>query len=106
MKSEKSPNNDTLVSMQDGSSRTLIKPKKPKINISPEDAKYVDGNPTVTIIFTVMEDGSIPESSIKIRPESLLPSEVSDDIKFQLSNWKFQSGSRATASFEFTIKKN
>lgn len=97
----------TSISMKDGSSRTLIKPKEPKISISSEAAKSVNGSPTVTISFTVLSDGSVPESSVKIIPASLLTQELIEDIAFQLSTWKFQSGtSNSSASFEFTIKKN
>ncbi len=107
MKTASSSSGETSVSMNDGSSRTLVKPKEPKINISSEAAKSVSGSPTVKITFTVMADGTVPESSVKITPASLLTEELISDIAWQLSMWRFQPGDgNATASFDFTIKKN
>lgn len=107
MKTASSSSGETSVSMNDGSSRTLVKPKEPKINISSEAAKSVSGSPTVKITFTVMADGTVPESSVKITPASLLTEDLISDIAWQLSMWRFESGdSNATASFDFTIKKN
>ena len=107
MKTASSSSGETSVSMNDGSSRTLVKPKEPKINISSEAAKSVSGSPTVKITFTVMADGTVPESSVKITPSSLLTEELISDIAWQLSMWRFQPGDgNATASFDFTIKKN
>lgn len=107
MKTASSSSGETSVSMNDGSSRTLVKPKEPKINISSEAAKSVSGSPTVKITFTVMADGTVPESSVKITPASLLTEELISDIAWQLSLWRFQPGDgNATASFDFTIKKN
>lgn len=97
----------TSVSMNDGSSRILLKPREPKISIDPEDAESVQGSPTVTISFKVLPNGLVQENSISITPKSLIPEGLFEDIKFQLSNWKFQAGeTEATASFAFTIKKN
>lgn len=107
MKTASSSSGETSVSMNDGSSRTLVKPKEPKISISSEAAKSVSGSPTVKITFTVMADGTVPESSVKITPASLLTEELISDIAWQLSMWRFQAGDgNATASFDFTIKKN
>ena len=107
MKTASSSSGETSVSMNDGSSRTLVKPKEPKISISSEAAKSVSGSPTVKITFTVMADGTVPESSVKITPASLLTEELISDIAWQLSMWRFQPGvGNATASFDFTIKKN
>jgi len=93
--------------MTDGTSRTLINPKEPKITISAEDARTINGSPTVTITFTVLADGTVPESSVQIVPRSLLTENLVSNIAWQLSNWRFQPGeAKATASFEFTIKKN
>jgi len=107
MKIASSTSGQSMVEMTDGSSRTLVKPKEPKISIDPESAKSVEGSPTVTISFTVREDGSVPESSVKIIPASLLPENLKSDIAWQLSTWRFEPGtSTAICSFAFTIKKN
>lgn len=96
----------TSVSMNDGTNRILLKPMEPKISIPSDLAKDINGEPTVTITFTVLEDGTVPESYIDINPRSLLTKDVLSEITFQLSTWKFQPGnSKATASFAFTIKK-
>ena len=96
----------TSVSMNDGTNRILLKPREPKISIPSDLAKDINGEPTVTITFTVLEDGTVPESYIDINPRSLLTKDVLSEITFQLSTWKFQPGnSKATASFAFTIKK-
>lgn len=107
MKTGTTSSGDTSVSMTDGTSRTLINPKEPKITISAEDARTINGSPTVTITFTVLADGTVPESSVQIVPRSLLTENLVSNIAWQLSNWRFQPGeAKATASFEFTIKKN
>lgn len=97
----------TSVSFSDGSSRILLKPKEPKINVSPDQAQNLNSSTTVKITFTVLADGSVPETSVKISPASLLTAELVSDIAWQLSMWKFEKGnSNAIASFDFTIKKN
>lgn len=106
MKTGTSSSGETSVSMNDGSNRILLKPREPKISIDSESAKNIYGEPTVTITFTVLPDGTVPESSVEVNPRSLLTNEIISDIAFQLSTWKFEPGtSKATASFDFTIKK-
>lgn len=96
----------TSVSMNDGTSRLLQKPKVPRISIPSDLADEINQSITVTISFSVLADGSVPESSVQIIPRSLISDELFSDIAFQLSTWKFDSGSsKATASFAFTIEK-
>ncbi len=96
---------DVSVEMTDGSSRMLIKPRKPSISISQENAGLIGDNTTVLIYFTVLSDGSVPENSIQISPK-ILPSEIVEEIVFQLSYWKFEPGrTNSNASFDFTILK-
>lgn len=106
MKTGSTSSGETSVSMNDGSNRILLKPREPKISIDSDSAKNISGEPTVKITFTVLPDGTVPESSVEVSPRSLLTNEIISDIAFQLSTWKFEPGtSKATASFDFTIKK-
>lgn len=101
-----SSSDGTSISMNDGTSRTLVKPKEPRIQISPDAANSLNQTTTVTIKFTVLADGTVPESSVAFFPSSLLTNDLKADIAFQLSTWHFQPGeTNASASFDFTIEK-
>ncbi|MCR5289439.1 MAG: hypothetical protein K6E51_05560 [Treponema sp.] len=92
--------------MSDGSSRLLLDPAEPQIRISDENAMTIDSTKTVTIVFTVLEDGSVPPSSIQITPSAALQPAVQSEIRAQLKLWRFETATyQSTASFEYTIVK-
>lgn len=94
----------TSMEMSDGSTRTLLVPSKPEINLSDDASSLIDSTKTVTITFEVLSGGNI--NGISIKPEAILPKLVRDEIRNQLMNWRFEASSNtATATFEFTIEK-
>lgn len=102
--SAKTAEGKVTVAMDDGSNRTLIKPSKPVINISDENAKLISSTSTVTISFSVRPAGNVPASMISISPSKILPSAVQNEIIDQLSEWRFETSDyTSTAQFEFTI---
>ena len=105
-KTSKSSNGQISMQMKDGSTRVLLKPIKPVINLSSQAAATIDSDRTVTIEFRVLADGNVPRGEIKITPESILPAQVREEIYNQLCNWVFDAGpSAAYATFEYTIVK-
>lgn len=106
IKTDGSQADGVRLSMSNGHGRVLLTPKEPKIVISEENAKLIPGTITVKISFTVMESGNVPRVYIQISQSALLPSEVVDEIKDQLKEWRFETADyQATASFDFTIVK-
>lgn len=106
IRSAKATDGAISMEMEDGTRRRLVSPKNPKIDISPENAKLINGSPTVTISFTVHMSGNVPQSEIEIRPASLLPQAVQNEIKAQVSTWLFEKANVASqASFKFTIER-
>ena len=99
-------NGKVSVKMQNGQSRVLLRPSEPKIYISEEGAKLIEGSVTVVINFTVLESGTVPSGEISITPASLLPSTVRNEIVSQLSKWRFEADDfAALARLEFSIVK-
>lgn len=99
-------NGKVSVKMQNGQSRVLLSPSEPKIYISEEGAKLIEGSVTVVISFTVLESGTVPSGEISITPASLLPSKVRNEIVSQLSKWRFEADDfAALARLEFSIVK-
>ena len=99
-------NGKVSVKMQNGQSRVLLSPSEPKIYISEEGAKLIEGSVTVVISFTVLESGTVPSGEISITPASLLPSTVRNEIVSQLSKWRFEADDfAALARLEFSIVK-
>lgn len=95
------------IMLANGKMRELISPKNPVLDISPENAMLVDSSRTVRITFTVLADGSVPLGEIEIRPSSLLPPKIQDEIKNQLRFWIFSSdpsGTSGRASFDYTLE--
>ena len=106
VKSSKSSSGKVTVAMDDGSTRALLYPSKPVINISDENAKLIESTKTVKISFKVMAAGNIPRSSVSITPSDLLPVEIQNEIIDQISDWRFEtSDNLSSAEFEFTIVK-
>lgn len=92
------------IKMSDGSIRKLLKPKEPKIELSQEAANSIKDTTTVTITFQVNESGNV--FGINISNIATISDIIKDEITAQLKNWVFEPfSSLATATFDFTIKK-
>lgn len=91
--------------MSNGRSRALLYPEKPAINLSAPAAATIDkSTPAVSVTFKVLESGNVIE--IKITPESVLSQIVRDEIKNQISKWRFEPADYiAAATFEYKIVK-
>ncbi len=97
----------TDMQMSDGSSRTLVEPKKPVIFLTESEAAKIDTTKEVRVVFNVTPDGRVPVNKIKITPSAVLPTDVQNTVIRQISEWRFSPASgESTASFEYTIKKN
>lgn len=92
--------------MSNGSSRALLDPASPVINLSDAAAMTIDGSRTVTIKFRVVEVGNVPRAEITITPASILSEIVRNEIIDQVSKWRFEAADySATAEFEYKIVK-
>ena len=92
--------------MSNGSSRALLEPSKPVINLSDAASMTIDGSRKVVIQFRVVESGNVPRAEILITPESILSELVRNEIKEQVSKWRFEAADdSATAEFEYKIVK-
>lgn len=101
-----SGNGKIMMEMSNGSSRALLNPEKPVINLSEEASITIDGSRTVSIKFRVNEVGNVLRGEIKITPESILSDIVKREILDQISRWIFESADySANAEFEYRIVK-
>lgn len=92
--------------MSNGLSRELLEPSKPVINLSDAASMTIDGSRKVVIKFRVVESGNVPRAEISITPESILSELVRNEIKDQVSKWRFEAADdSATAEFEYKIVK-
>lgn len=90
--------------MSNGSSRALLEPSKPVINLSDAASMTIDGSRKVVIQFRVVESGNVPRAEISITPASILSELVRNEIKDQVSKWRFEAADdSATAEFEYKI---
>ena len=106
VKSKPSGSGKIEMQMSNGRSRALISPAKPVINLSAQAAATIDSSITVTIKFRVVEAGNVPRAEITITPESTLHQLVRDEIRNQISTWRFEPADyAATATFEYKIVK-
>ena len=106
VKSKTSGSGKVEMEMSNGRSRALISPAKPVINLSAQAAATIDSSITVTIKFRVVEAGNVPRAEISITPESTLHQLVRDEIRNQISTWRFEPADyAATATFEYKIVK-
>ena len=106
VKSKTSGSGKVEMQMSNGRSRALISPAKPVINLSAQAASTIDSSITVTIKFRVVEAGNVPRAEISITPESTLHQLVRDEIRNQISTWRFEPADyAATATFEYKIVK-
>ena len=101
-----SPDGKTSLAMNDGTARILLEPKSPKISLTDRAASTIDSSHTeLRITFTVNADGRVPVNEIMI-PKSKVSLIVQQEIAAQISQWRFQSASRAgTATFVYIIEK-
>lgn len=101
-----SGNGKVAMVMSNGSSRVLLEPAKPIINLTEQAAATIDGSRKVSITFTVRESGNVPRGEISITPESILSEIVRKEIRDQISKWRFESADYiSTAVFEYKIVK-
>lgn len=106
VKSAVSGNGKVMLEMSNGSSRALLDPAKPVINLSEVAASSIDGSRTVKIRFRVVEAGNVPRGEIRITPESVLTDLVRNEIFDQLSRWRFEPADySAFAEFDYKIVK-
>lgn len=92
--------------MSNGSSRALLDPSKPVINLSDAASMTIDGSRKVVIKFRVVESGNVPRAEISITPASILSELVRNEIIDQVSKWRFEAAEySATAEFEYKIVK-
>lgn len=92
--------------MSNGSSRALLEPSEPKINLSKAASMTIDGSRKVVIKFRVVESGNVPRAEISITPASILSELVRNEIIDQVSKWRFEAADySATAEFEYKIVK-
>ena len=92
--------------MSNGSSRALLDPSKPVINLSDAASMTIDGSRKVVIKFRVVESGNVPRAEISITPASILSELVRNEIIAQVSKWRFEAADySATAEFEYKIVK-
>lgn len=92
------------IQMSDGKTRTLLNPKSPEIRLSDEAAKSIDSDIILTISFQVHKDGNV--FNISFSRATQINEQIQKEITKQLSVWYFEPGSStATASFEYTIKR-
>ena len=95
-----------MMEMSNGSSRALLDPAKPVINLSEAASATIDGSRTVKIRFRVVEAGNVPRGEIQITPESILTEPVKQEVLDQISRWKFEPADyTAYAEFEYKILK-
>ena len=106
VKSAVSGNGKVMLEMSNGSSRALLDPAKPVVNLSEAAASTIDGSRTVKIRFRVVEAGNVPRGEIRITPESVLTDLVRNEIFDQLSRWRFEPADySAFAEFDYKIVK-
>lgn len=93
--------------LEDGSSRRLLYPSKPAIVLSPESEKLITSSRTLTIVFVVLANGTVPPGNISFQPASLLPVSVQTEIRAQIAQWKFEeekSDGQARLTYSINVK--
>ncbi len=98
-------NGESLV-MTDGTARRLLEPREPRITLSESSERLIDASKDLTISFTVLPEGNVSPGSIRFSPAGLLQSEVQNDIRAQISLWRFEPWPNdGQAEFQYSIKK-
>lgn len=89
-----------------GNTRQLLYPVNPVIKLSQKAQQLIDSTKKVQIKFKVLADGTVIMSDISIAPSSLLPLDVQNEIKNQISKWLFEEDSSdGQAVFDYSIIK-
>ncbi len=93
------------IQMSNGRRRRVI--VSSPIELSPEAASKIDFKSyTFEITFKVLPSGYILASDVSIKDDFILDQIIIDEIKSQISKWRLEEADyTATASFNFTIKK-
>lgn len=102
MRTTQSGDGKNMVQMSDGSTRALLQPSTIAINLSDDAQRAIIDNCEVTIRFVVNENGYVT-GTISITPESSLPQIVKNEIRNQISRWRFESADN-TSRGEFNLK--
>ncbi len=90
----------------EGKSRKLLYPAKPVIKIPARLQTLIDSTKKVQIRFTVLASGNVTMTDINITPSAVLPLEVQNEIKKQISTWLFDEDvSDGQAVFDYSIIK-
>ncbi|MBQ7752684.1 MAG: hypothetical protein IJR80_03385 [Treponema sp.] len=75
--------------MTDGSSRGLLEPADPRIDLSEQAAGLIDSTINVTIFIEVQPSGNV--TSVDFNPSSIVPPLVQSEIRAQLvGKWRFE----------------
>ena len=94
------------LALTDGSSRVLLSPSKPYIELSDESAMLIDATKNVVISFRILPSGNVPLSDIQITPYAVLHTVVQAEIKKQISEWRFAAAATdGQARFDYSIIK-
>lgn len=91
--------------MTDGSSRGLLEPADPRIDLSEQAASLIDSTINVTIFIEVQPSGNV--TSVDFNPSSIVPPLVQSEIRAQLvGKWRFERADYSSmGKFQYTIKK-
>ena len=91
--------------MTDGSSRGLLEPADPRIDLSEQAASLIDSTINVTIFIEVQPSGNV--TSVDFNPSSIVPPLVQSEIRTQLvGKWRFERADYSSmGKFQYTIKK-
>ena len=91
--------------MSDGSSRGLIEPADPKIDLSEAAANQVDTTINVSIFIEVQPSGNV--TSVDFNPSSIVPPLAQQEIRSQIiGKWRFERADfTSMGKFLYTIKR-
>ena len=91
--------------MADGSSRGLIEPAEPRIDLSEAAANQVDTTINVSIFIEVQPSGNV--TSVDFNPSSIVPPLAQQEIRAQIiGKWRFERADFSSmGKFQYTIKK-
>jgi hypothetical protein len=98
-------NGKNQFAMTDGSSRGLLEPAEPGIDLSEAAADQIDSTINVTIFIEVQPSGNV--SSVDFNPASIVPSLAQSEIRAQIiGKWRFERADYSSmGKFQYTIKK-
>ncbi len=79
----------------------------PSVSLSSENGKLIDNDVTAVIAITVLPGGNVVGTEIRfVSGGALIPDSVKDEIRRQISEWRFESGEGiSTAEFRLEIQK-